>query len=184
VSVGEIEEAAGFTRRGGTLYKHFRSKDDLLDAAIARHVESLAQPDGVLALLPLPDVRSELQLIGCWILARLTAEEAISRIIEKEATRLPHLVETMRDHISEPGYALLASYLTHHGLDTESDATAMAVLLLGSLINVRRSTWTFGQPPAAIGDERAIASWVELCLLVLRANAATSSTTHRSRRQD
>jgi AcrR family transcriptional regulator len=167
VSVGDIEEAAGFTRRGGALYKHFRTKDDLLSEAIARHVESLSQPDGVLALLPLPDLRSELHLIGRWVLARLSAEEQISKIIEKEAVRLPHLVETMRDHISEPGYTLLGAYFIQRGLSAVWDAEALAVLLLGSLINLRRSAWTFAKAPGDIEDERAVTTWVQLCSMLL-----------------
>lgn len=171
VSVGDIEQAAGFTRRGGVLYKHFRSKDQLLDAAMARHVDSHTQLDGLVALLPLPDVRSELLLIGRWVLARLTAEESISRIIEKEGARLPYLAETMRDSISEPGYKLLADYLADRSLASGWDADAVSVLLLGSLINVRRSTWTFTKSPRGLNDERAIATWTELCLVVLATPA-------------
>lgn len=171
VAVGDIEEAAGFTRRGGVLYKHFRSKDELLDAAMARHVDSHAQLEGVAALLPLPDVRSELLLIGRWVLARLSAEESISRIIEKEGARLPYLADTMRDNISEPGYKLLAHYLVDRGLASSWDPDAMSVLLLGSLINVRRSTWTFTKSPRGIDDERAVATWTELCLVVLATPA-------------
>jgi AcrR family transcriptional regulator len=171
VSVGDIEEAAGFTRRGGSMYKHFRSKADLLDAAIQRHVDSLAQPDGVIALLPLPDIASELLLIGRWVLARLTREESISRIIEKEGARLPHLADTMRDHISEPGYVLLAAYLDARGLASHWDSEALAVLLLGALVNIRRSTWTFAKSPRGIDDARAISTWTELCVLVIAAPA-------------
>jgi AcrR family transcriptional regulator len=167
VTVGDIEEAAGFVRRGGALYKHFASKDELLVAALQRHIDSLAQPDGVLALLPLPDLRSELHLIGRWVLARLTAEADISRIIEKEGSRFTNLIDEMRNGISEPGYALLATYLRNRGLAPSWDATALSVLLLGGLVNVRRSAWTFGQAPAGLDDRRAVDAWVELCCAVL-----------------
>ena len=167
VTVGEIEAEAGFVARGGTLYRHFTSKADLLDAAMRRHIDSLDDLDGLAGLLPLPDLRSELQVIGRWVLTRLSNEEAISRLIEKEADRVQHLIDDMRDGISEPGYHLLAAYLRDQDLPPEWDADALAVLLLGGLVNVRRSTWTFGHPPADIEDERAIATWVELCLSVI-----------------
>lgn len=169
VTVGEIEAEAGFVARGGTLYRHFTSKADLLDAAMRRHIDSLDDLDGLLELLPLPDLRSELHVLGRWILTRLSDEEAISRLIEKEGGRVQHLIDDMRDGISEPGYRLLAGYLRDHDLAPARDAEALAVLLLGGLVNLRRSTWTFGQPPAGVDDERAVSAWVDLCLSVLEA---------------
>ncbi len=73
----------------------------------------------------------------------------------------------MRDGVSEPGYRLTAAYLEQRGLGKGWDREALAVLLLGSLVNVRRSTWTFRQPPAGVSDQRVIATWVELCVSVL-----------------
>ena len=169
VSVGEIEEAAGFVARGGTLYKHFGSKSDLLQAAMGRHIDSLVELEGLDQFRDLPDLVSELTALGRWILRRLTREEQISKIIEKEGHRVPEIVDAMRDGISEPGYSLLAAYLTERGMATSRDGTAIAVLLLGGLINVRRSTWTFGQPPAGVTDDRAIAAWVDICTTVLEA---------------
>jgi hypothetical protein len=52
-------------------------------------------------------------------------------------------------------------------VDKRWDSEALAVVLLGSLINLRRSTWTFGRPPIGIDDQRLIDTWVELCLAVL-----------------
>ncbi len=169
VTVGEIEAEAGFVARGGTLYRHFTSKADLLDAAMRRHIDSLDDLDGLAGLLPLPDLRSELQVIGRWILTRLSNEEAISRLIEKDGDRVQHLIDEMRDGISEPGYHLLAAYLRDHDLAPAWDADALAVLLLGGLVNLRRSTWTFGQPPAGIDDDRAITTWVDLCVSLIQA---------------
>jgi AcrR family transcriptional regulator len=169
VTVGDIEEAAGFVRRGGTLYKHFDSKAALLDEAMRRIVESLGQADGLAALLPLPDLRSELILIGKWMLGRLNGEETISRIVEQEGARLPGLVTVMRDGLSDPGYQLMAAYLSRRGLTAADDPDATAVVLLGSLINLRRSAWTFGQPPLNLNDERVVSAWAEICLALLPA---------------
>jgi len=167
VSVGQIEEAAGFVARGGTLYRHFDSKADLLRAAVQRHIDSLVEQDVLTALFPLPDLRSELQVIGRWTLQRLDAEEIISRVIEKEGARLGPLVGAMREGVSEPGYRLFAAYLEGKGLRPGVDGRAAAVMLVGALVNLRRSTWTFGRAPAGLGDEEALAMWIELCSSVL-----------------
>lgn len=167
VTVGDIEAAAGFARRGGTVYKHFESKQDLLMQAMQHHVDTLDRQDGLDGFTELPDLRSELIVLAKWILSRLSREETISKIIEKEGHRFPELVEQMRDGVSETGYAMTAAYLADRGLAASADAEATAVLLLGSLVNLRRSTWTFGAAPAGVSDERAIAAWAEIALRIL-----------------
>jgi hypothetical protein len=44
------------------------------------------------------------------------------------------------------------------------DPDAVAVVLLGALVALRRTTWTFGTPPAGVDDDRALSSWTELAL--------------------
>ena len=168
VTVGDIEAAAGFARRGGTLYKHFASKHDLLVQAIQGHIDTLDRQDGLEGFTDLPDLRSELLVLAKWVLTRMSREETISKVIEKEGHRLPELVDRMRDGISETGYAMTSAYLVDRGLAPDADADAVAVLLLGGLVNLRRSTWTFGAEPAGVSDDRAIAAWADIALGVLR----------------
>ncbi|HQF94066.1 MAG TPA: TetR/AcrR family transcriptional regulator [Microthrixaceae bacterium] len=175
VTVGDIEERAGFVRRGGTLYKHFASKQDLLDEGVRRHVESLAKLDGLDDLGPLPDRRSELIVLGRWILRRLSNEETVSRIIEKEGHRLPGIVAQMRDGVSEAGYGAMAGYLRRSGVVDDADPDALAVVLLGSLVNLRRSAWTFGRPPSGVDDERAGQAWATVVEAVIDAEGTPES---------
>ena len=167
VTVGDIEAAAGFVRRGGTLYKHFASKHDLLMQAMQHHVDTLDRQDGLEGFTELPDLRSELMVLAKWVLTRLSREETISKVIEKEGHRFPELVAQMRDGISETGYAMTSAYLIDRGLASDADAAALSVLLLGGLVNLRRSAWTFGDAPAGVSDERAIAAWAEIALRIL-----------------
>lgn len=176
VTVGEIEAAAGFVARGGTLYKHFSSKNELLEQAMQRHVDSLENLDDLDQFHELPDLRSELVVLGHWILTRLTREEQISKIIEKEGHRIPAVVDAMRNGVSEPGYAMTAAYLLERGLATDWDHEALAVLLLGGLVNLRRSTWTFRHPPSGVNDERAVATWAELCARLVEGQPRPSTT--------
>lgn len=115
----------------------------------------------------LPDLRSELSLLGRWLLVRLSGEEAITRIIEKESARFPHLIDAMREGLSDAGYRLASAYLQQRELDDRWDSDALAVILLGSLINLRRSTGTFGKPPNGLDDDRVLATWVELGVALL-----------------
>lgn len=167
VTVGDIEAAAGFVRRGGTLYKHFASKLDLLVQAVQQHIDTLDRQDGLEGFTELPDLRSELMVLANWVLSRMSREETISKVIEKEGHRFPELVARMREGISEPGYALTSAYLVDRGLAPDADSDAVAVMLLGGLVNLRRSAWTFGAEPAGVSDERAIAAWADITLRVL-----------------
>ena len=174
VTVGDIEERAGFVPRGGSLYKYFASKHDLLVEGVRLHVDSLAELDGLDDLGSLPDRRSELIVLGRWILRRLSAEETVSRIIEKEGHRLPEIVAKMRDGVSEAGYRGLAHYLRQSGVDERADPEGLAVLLLGSLVNLRRSTWTFGRPPSGLNDQRAVQLWAVLVEAAIGATGASA----------
>ncbi len=174
VTVGEIEAAAGFTARGGTLYKHFASKQAVLGAAVERHIESLGDYDALTQLLPLPDLASELRVLARWMLARLDGEAAISQVLEKDGARIRGLVDRFREGLSDAGYQLAAVYLEGRGYRGE-DADAIAVVLLGSLINLRRSRWTFGAPPNGIDDDRFVDAWVKTALSLLEPGAPNGS---------
>lgn len=57
------------------------------------------------------------------------------------------------------------------------DPEATAVLILGALVALRRTAWTFGSPPLDIDDDRALMAWTELTLVTL--GAAVLSPTRR-----
>lgn len=83
----------------------------------------------------------------------------------------------MREGLSDAGYRLASGYLQQRGLDQRWDSDALAVILLGSLVNLRRSTWTFAKPPNGLDDERVPATWVELGVALLApAGTGTHST--------
>jgi hypothetical protein len=112
--------------------------------------------------------------MGRWLLTELSRQEMITRVIEKEGTHLPHLIDAMREGISETGYRLARGYLDTRNVAAEWDRDALTVLLVGTLINLRRSTWTFGKPPLGLDDERALATWVKLALNVLDPSGVDS----------
>src|SRR5690242_7535820 len=81
-TVGEVEAAAGLEPRRGALYRHFPSKEALLEAALEEHLEGLAET--AVELNPADpsetaDLRSEALALGRWLLAELDREHAIVR---------------------------------------------------------------------------------------------------------
>jgi AcrR family transcriptional regulator len=163
-TVGDIEERAGFTRRGGTLYRHFASKDEILDAVIDTHVAAADASRSISALLPLQDRRSELTLIARLLLAELDREEAIHRILDKDGAAVDRARKRMTVGVLHAGYRHLVELFRPWLPDDldRAEAEALVVVALGGLVNLRRNRWTFGAVPLDVDDERAIRAWVTL----------------------
>lgn len=156
-TVGDIEAAAGFAARGGTLYKHFPGKEALLEAALDRQIGEVEQARAITGLLPLGDLHAEATLMFRYLFAELARYRDITALIEKEGDSAPQLARRFWDEIAEPGYRLGAQLLDRQlnddgpgGWDTE----ALAVVLIGAVVNVRRAQWTFGQLALDVSEER------------------------------
>ena len=183
-TVGEIEAAAGLEPRRGALYRHYPSKEALLEAALEQHLQNLTDAGASLDQLPGVDLRQQAITFGRWLLAELDREEAIMRILEQDGDRLPGVRDGFRERLVDPGYATIAE-LVRRWLGTASktlarasktmDIDALSAVLLGGLINYRRSTWTFHVPPAGLDQERYLSGWADLCF------AATGAPDRRVR---
>jgi AcrR family transcriptional regulator len=171
-TVGDIEAAAGFTARGGALYKHFASKEAVLEAAVDRQVSQVTGARAIVDLLPLGDLRAETVLVFRYLFAEIARYKEITALIEKESASVPALGQRFWDEIAEPGYQLGAQLLDRQ-LNKDGpggwDAEALAVLLIGAIVNFRRAQWTFGQLALNVDEERLI----QVIARVLQALAGT-----------
>lgn len=165
-TVGEIEEAAGLAPRSGALYKHFANKHAVLEAALERHIQEVRTIAGVMDLLPLGDLRSELTLLGRWLLQELEGEREVTRLIEKEGEQFPELVARMREEVVQTGYEQAAEYARRRltGADGDLDPEAVAAVAVGAMINYRRMQWTLGEAPGKVDEERFLDTWVDVLM--------------------
>ena len=170
-TVGEIESAAGLEPRRGGLYRHYPSKEALLEAALEQHLQFLARAGVALDQLPTGDFREQAIAFGRWLLAELDREEDIMRILEQDGDRLPALRDRFRQTLVDPGYELMAELIGRGAASGpgarpahKRDTGATAAVLLGGLVNYRRSAWTFREPPARIDSDRYLAAWADLCV--------------------
>ena len=53
--------------------------------------------------------------------------------------------------------------------DHGSDLEALAVLLVGALVNFRRTQWTFGRAPLKLSEDRLLAAWTTVTSVLIEA---------------
>jgi AcrR family transcriptional regulator len=179
-TVGDIEEAAGLAPRSGGFYKHFASKEAVLDEGIERHVAELEQIRPVLDMLPLGDLRAELTLVARWALHELGAEMPLMRVVQKDGDQFPELVARVKERIIDPGHSdasrVIGRMLTELGAEP-TDAEAIGSVALGSLVAYRIEEQMFGKPGGDVSEERIVDAWVDVWMTFAEARAAQSGTT-------
>jgi AcrR family transcriptional regulator len=162
-TIRKIEEAAGLTPGAGGLYRHFRSKEELLLAAVDRY---RADVDAFLArapdLMQLGDVRAELLLA-----AKLSREfnernDALLRVLILEQSAIPQKAQRHFQRAWEDAYRLYARWLeTRLGPRTGVDVEAAAIQLFGSLAQYQVQEKTFTHPPLAVDPDRFVVAWAD-----------------------
>ncbi|MDX6642835.1 MAG: hypothetical protein QOD76_797 [Solirubrobacteraceae bacterium] len=171
-TVGEIEAAAGLTPRAGALYKHFPSKEAVLEAAMQQRAEAIDRIDEILAMLPLSDLHAELTLVGRYALHEIRAEQQLLRVVMKEGDHFPELRRAFHERFVRRGYGQAEEWarqtFERHGVD-EPDVRALVAVAFGPIVNFPLMETLFGEPPAGVDEERFIATWVDTTLTLLRA---------------
>lgn len=175
-SVGEIEAAVGLEPRRGGLYKHFESKQALLDAAVRAMIGDAravaAQASTLEATTPAhidaASLRPLLVDVGRWFLDEMDQLEDLTRVFEHDAHRLAHLTAEVRTELVDLSYRSAAGLI--RAIRPEAaDAEATAVIMLAPLVALRRTQWTYGAPPLGLDDDRALAEWANQALATLDA---------------
>lgn len=175
-TIAQIEEAAGLSPGSGALYRHFRSKEQLLYEAVG---ETLADRDqwatffdpefSVLAVLEqvAPDAGPVDQLVLlCRVgLGRLDHNRDVTRILYRDSSASADVLEVFRRNeylqvlsVISRGLAELAG---PDQRDEDWDAAAVVVLSAVSHYWLVRDTFG-GDHPAAIDEERYLRSTAEM----------------------
>ncbi len=180
VSVGEIEEAVGLAPRRGGFYRHFRSKEDVLEACVEHHAKRLA---GMYAEIPdavdLPP-RDRLRALATWALAFLREQRPLLRVLARDGERLPRLLRRVHRRLVAPGYELAErefSRLRKSG--GRRAARGAAAVALGAIVHYVEDEDTYGIPPAGAKEREFIDAWVEM--VAAWGSAEPARRTRRSR---
>lgn len=180
-SVGAIESRAGLAPRSGALYQYFDSKLAVLRAGLEHHLAAVEEVelDVDVGVAGDENLRDEVAGVARWLLDELHRERMITHVMEREGDRLPELRDRMREGITERGLRIATRFLDRWGIEKLGgepvDRDALAVLMVGALVNVRRSTWTFGAPPLRVDDQRIIDTFVDLVITLADSPSAGGS---------
>jgi AcrR family transcriptional regulator len=163
-TVGEIEEAAGLAPRAGGLYKHFRSKEEVLEAGIDRHVGEIDVIQPALEMLPLGDPRAELTLVGRWGLTELANEMPLMKVVQKEGDRFPELAAKVNERIIARGQGQAVTVVGRMLGDVldERQVAAVGAVALGALVGYRIEEAMFG--PRPVKDDEFLEAWVDMLM--------------------
>ncbi|WP_026402670.1 TetR/AcrR family transcriptional regulator [Actinomadura rifamycini] len=167
-SVAEIEAAAGLSPGAGGLYRHFRSKEEVLSSAIREHIERtrkqisdvLAESDSFKGR-PL-EVR--LRMTCQAGLAKMREEQDLIRVLFRDLDQFPNLVAEMREGIVNPLYDGIATWLSEQPeyAGADEDWPAIASILGGAVVNYWLANESMYEPPTRIDERRFVESWARL----------------------
>jgi AcrR family transcriptional regulator len=170
-TVGEIEQAAGLSPRAGGLYRHFRSKEEVLSAAIDRHVREMERIRERFDVMPLGDPRAEFTLAARWALAELRAEQLVMKVVQKDGDRFPLVVTEVHERIIAPGHAqaaeMFARLFAEAGID-DRDSRAYAAVALGALVGYVIEHEMFGAVPGEVAEADFVEAWVDTWATYIR----------------
>lgn len=161
----KIEEAAGLAPGSGAFYKHFRSKAELLDAAVADATStSTAGADFFTALDGL-DLRDQARFIarGTWMV--FDAHHDLFLVMVREVEHRPPRYTHDPNGWPGDGPAFVASWLESKvkaGQLVVSNPRATAVVLLDALTSYWLQRHTESDKPYGVDDQQFVDAWVDL----------------------
>ncbi|WP_214110277.1 TetR/AcrR family transcriptional regulator [Acrocarpospora catenulata] len=177
-SVAEIEAAAGLSPGAGGLYRHFRSKYEVLAAAMTEHATRTgAQIATTLTALhstgptPLEDRLAHLCRAG---LAKVREESELTRVFFRDLSQFPELVEVVRSGLLQPMFDSMTTWFLAQPeyRDANLDWPGIGAVLGGAVVHYRLFEETVGEPPARADRDRFVTSWVRLALGLLPTRTA------------
>ena len=160
-SVSAIEAAAGLAPGSGALYRHFKSKDALLDAGIDRQLDRRSAMRDIRALFAgLGDLRAELTVLGRYLLNVVDEELELLQIAARtpagRSVRLDAAYAALIDGLN----AELAEWISAWNDEfTEQEAAVLAALGVNGILGARFASGLVHRGEARIPDDRYLAEW-------------------------
>lgn len=163
-SVAQIEAAAGLAPGSGALYHHFKSKEELLEAAIDRQLDRRRAMGDIRALFAgLGDLRSELTMLGRYMLHVLDDETDLLQISSGVPAELSKRLTTAYAALFDGLYSDLADWVRSWVPKiSTTEAAAIGAVGVNALLGKRTTSTFLRRPKADISDEAYISAWATM----------------------
>jgi AcrR family transcriptional regulator len=170
-AVTEIEAAAGLAPGSGGLYSHFKSKDEVLAAAVDHSMRLAETGYSVMPLLPLGDLRAELTLVVRGSMVVLNEWRDLMRVLLREGEQFPDVMAQVRHQMMDRAHLWFSDWLAAKAEAAEVaddvDVDVVAVLFLGAANQYWIVSSLLDGPPLDIDEDRFVKGWVDALLAVL-----------------
>ena len=160
-SVSQIEAAAGLAAGSGALYHHFRSKESLLAAGIARQLDRRRAMSDIRGLFAgLGDLHAELTVLGRYLLSVVDDEIELLQIAARTPVGRSDRLDTAYAALVDGIHAELADWLSGWAPELKpSQRDVLASLGVNSILGARFATSLFHRSEAHATDEVYLAEW-------------------------
>ena len=115
--IAEISEAAGLSRSAGGLYRHFRSKKDLLASIVEETIEQHEAFIAEFLRLPLSEIQSDVsrqeylqRMIGLILIGAYHYSDIV-RIFFRDVVEFPDMLLKLNEGLREPDVAVFGDQL-------------------------------------------------------------------------
>ncbi|MEE6140749.1 helix-turn-helix domain-containing protein [Mycobacterium sp. 050128] len=163
-SVSQIEAAAGLATGAGALYRHFKSKDALLDAGIARQLDRRDAMRDIRTLFAgLGDLHAELTSLGRYLLTVIDQEIQLLQIAARTPAGHSAQLDTAYAALIDGLNAELADWITAWAPNLAAqDCAVLAALGVNGILGARFATSLFHHRNPRVPDDRYLTEWTAL----------------------
>ncbi|WIM89669.1 helix-turn-helix domain-containing protein [Candidatus Mycobacterium wuenschmannii] len=164
-STAEIQKATGMSPGSGALYRHFRSKNDVLRAALRRGLDRMRNSQAWRQAITPADRIDALTQVAAAAHQTITENADLVRLMLHEPDAAPDMVDelwmrNMAFAYTTMGHAMRAT-AAEAGTEIE-DPEAVSAVLLAALSYVPVMQVLLGRPPGDMDPERFRAAWLRL----------------------
>jgi AcrR family transcriptional regulator len=170
-SVADIQRASGLAPGSGALYKHFGSKRELLEAAVAHRIDSIVAAREQYDAGQSGSVEEAVRTAGQLIWNNLRQSEELLKVMLREPAEAGDLEKKTWQVITDNAYQRFADELAasnRSGRTSIPDPEATAAVAIGALSYAATLQALTGRSPGNIDDDRYFEAWVNQTVSVLR----------------
>ncbi|MGH0034051.1 MAG: TetR/AcrR family transcriptional regulator [Myxococcota bacterium] len=165
--VTDIEAESGLSPGSGSFYRHFRSKEDVLDAVVEREIDRVRErresgppPDAVSQ----GDPRVSLAVEFTESLEGLERMRHLIALLGRERDRMPDLAPRINEVMMEGGLRWSAERIQSRmqaGQIPSRDAEGLASVIMSSLVGYHLANQFFRSAPSHVDRARFVSALVD-----------------------